>query len=59
MGSAWFILRHPALTQETRERMMSLEEELVADLPPGTVAAVQAYAEEKTLERVVAEMLEG
>jgi hypothetical protein len=55
--AARLILKHPAVTQETRERIASLEEALAGELPPTTVAAAQAYAEDRTLERMVVETL--
>jgi predicted ATPase/DNA-binding SARP family transcriptional activator/Tfp pilus assembly protein PilF len=59
LGLARLILEHPAATHETRERALSLEAELLEELAQETIAAAQAHAEGRTLERVVEEILSG
>jgi predicted ATPase/DNA-binding SARP family transcriptional activator/Tfp pilus assembly protein PilF len=59
LGLARLILKHPAATHETRERVLTVEAELLEELPGETVAGAQAYPEDRTLERVVEEILAG
>jgi len=52
------VLNHPAMAQETRNRASILRAELEAKLTLTEIEAIQTRAEEKTLDRVVEELLE-
>ena len=49
--------KHPAVTQDTKDRAIQLRSELEIQLTPVQVEAIQAHVREKTFETVVEEML--
>jgi hypothetical protein len=53
-----FILYHSTARQESKDRISGSYTELVANLPPEVTATAQAQGQERTLEDVLAEILE-
>jgi tetratricopeptide (TPR) repeat protein len=49
--------KHPAVTQETKDRVIQLRAELEAQLTPTQIETIQAHAGEKTFEAVVEDLL--
>jgi predicted ATPase/transcriptional regulator with XRE-family HTH domain len=55
--SAFFVLNHPAATEQTKEAARQLRTELAAQLTPTQIEVIQAQAGEKTFEAVVEDLL--
>ena len=56
--SAFFVLNHPAATEQTKEAARQLRSELQARLGPDQLEAAQAKAQDLPLESLVASILD-
>jgi predicted ATPase/transcriptional regulator with XRE-family HTH domain/Tfp pilus assembly protein PilF len=55
--SVFFVLNHPAATEQTKEAACQLRAKLEAQLTPTQIEAFQAHAGEKTLKALVGDLL--
>jgi predicted ATPase/DNA-binding XRE family transcriptional regulator len=55
--SAFFVLNHPAATEQTKEAARQMRAELEAQLTPTQIEVIQAQAREKTFEAFVEDLL--
>ena len=54
---AMLVEKHPAVTQETKDRAIQLRGELEAQLTSTQIEAVQAHAGEKTFDAIMEDLL--